>query len=47
MDKRHWNTIMLDDSLPDQLIKEMVDQSYVLVVQGLPKAVREKLTKNI
>jgi predicted DNA-binding protein (MmcQ/YjbR family) len=45
MDKKHWNTIVLDNSLPDLLVTEMVDQSYVLVVQGLPKAVREKLTK--
>lgn len=46
MDKRHWNTIVLDDSLPDQLINEMIDQSYALVVQGLPKIVREKLQKS-
>ncbi len=46
MDKKHWNTIVLDDSLPDLLVTEMVDQSYALVVQGLPKAVREKLQKS-
>jgi predicted DNA-binding protein (MmcQ/YjbR family) len=45
MDKKHWNTIVLDDSLPDLLVNEMVDQSYALVVRGLPKAVREKLQK--
>jgi predicted DNA-binding protein (MmcQ/YjbR family) len=43
MDKRHWNTITLDGSLPDALVREMIDQSYELVVAGLTKAAREKL----
>lgn len=43
MDKRHWNTLTLDGSLADDLVHELMDQSYALVVRGLPKAVREKL----
>lgn len=43
MDKRHWNTLTLDGSLPDELVLELLDQSYTLVVMGLPKAAREKL----
>lgn len=43
MDKRHWNTLTLDGSLPDDLVHELIDQSYALVLRGLPKAVREKL----
>ncbi len=31
MNKRHWNTITLDGSLPDSLIRKMVELSYVLV----------------
>jgi predicted DNA-binding protein (MmcQ/YjbR family) len=42
-DKRHWNTIVLDGELNDALIKEMIGQSYELVVAKLPKAVKEKL----
>ena len=32
MNKRHWNTLILDGSLPDQLIRELIDHSYQLVV---------------
>ena len=45
MDKRHWNTIVLDSSLADGLVKEMIDQSYDLVFSRLPKVTREKLAK--
>ena len=31
MNKRHWNTIVVDGSLPRQLLKEMIDDSYRLV----------------
>ena|SRR5579872_5341785 len=31
MNKRHWNTVTLDGSLSDRLIRKMVDLSYVLV----------------
>ncbi|MEX1248325.1 MAG: MmcQ/YjbR family DNA-binding protein [Anaerolineales bacterium] len=43
MDKHHWNTLTLDGSLPDKLVRELIDQSYDLVVKGLPKATRAKL----
>ena len=37
MNKRHWNTVILDGSLPDDFIRDMIDESYRLVVAGLPK----------
>lgn len=40
MNKRHWNTVILDGSIPDAEILSMIDDSYALVVQGLPKAKR-------
>ena len=40
MNKRHWNTLMLDGSLPSKLIRELIDHSYDLVVAGLPKSKR-------
>ena len=40
MNKRHWNTLTLDGSLPDALVR-LIDRSYKLVVAGLPKAKRE------
>ncbi len=41
MNKRHWNTVILDGSLPTQLVKELIDHSYELVVASLPKSKRK------
>lgn len=43
MNKRHWNTVALDNSLSSKLVKELIDHSYELVVASLPKAERAKL----
>jgi predicted DNA-binding protein (MmcQ/YjbR family) len=43
MNKEHWNTIVLDGSLPDELILKFIDDSYDLVVAGLRKSEKEKL----
>lgn len=42
MNKRHWNTLYFDQ-LPPQLIRDLVDHSYELVLSGLPKKLREEL----
>lgn len=43
MNKEHWNTVILDKSLPDGLIYKMIDDSYNLVAKGLKKVDRNKL----
>jgi predicted DNA-binding protein (MmcQ/YjbR family) len=43
MNKQHWNTIILNGSLPSALVKELIDHSYDLIVQSLPKKIREEL----
>jgi predicted DNA-binding protein (MmcQ/YjbR family) len=43
LNKRHWNTITLDGSVPDALVRDLVEDSYDLVVSALPKRVREQL----
>ena len=43
LNKRHWNTITLDGSLADQLVRDLIEDSYDLVVSALPKRVREQL----
>ena len=43
MNKEHWNTVILDESLPDELIYKMIDDSYDLVVKGLKKSDRDTL----
>ena len=43
MNKKHWNTVVLDGVIPDREIRKMIDHSYDLVVQSLPKAKRKAL----
>ena len=43
MNKKHWNTVLLDGVIPEREIKKMIDHSYELVVQSLPKSKRETL----
>ncbi len=45
MNKRHWNTITLDGSMPEHEVLELIDMSYELVVKMLSKFEREKLKK--
>jgi len=40
MNKRHWNTVVLDGVIPDRELRQMIDHSYELVVASLPKAKR-------
>jgi predicted DNA-binding protein (MmcQ/YjbR family) len=44
LNKRHWNTVALDDSVPDEELLDLIDHSYELVVARLPRAERDKLT---
>jgi predicted DNA-binding protein (MmcQ/YjbR family) len=43
MNKKHWNTVFLDGSVPTPELERMIDRSYGLVVKGLKKAQREAL----
>lgn len=43
MNKKHWNTVTFDGSIPDKLLLEWTRKSYDLVVAGLPKKLREEL----
>ncbi len=45
MNKRHWNTVTVDGDLPDRLLKELIEDSYDLVVAGLPRAERLRLDR--
>ncbi len=37
MHKKHWNTVLIDGSVPDRELKAWIDASYDLVVAGLTK----------
>lgn len=43
LNKRHWNTVIIDGTLPDKTIADMVEDSYDLVVSRLSKARRQEL----
>ncbi len=43
MNKLHWNTVIIDGTLSSSLLKQLIDDSYELIVQSLPKKVREGL----
>ena len=43
MNKRHWNTIVLDGSIPAGEIQRMIENSYALVARGLPRRVRQAM----
>lgn len=43
MNKRHWNTVNSSGMVGDDLLKQWIDDSYLLVVNGLPKKVQEEI----
>jgi predicted DNA-binding protein (MmcQ/YjbR family) len=43
LNKRHWNTITLDGSLPGDMARELIEDSYALIVSALPRRAREAL----
>lgn len=40
LNKRHWNTVIADGALPDGTLRDMIEDSYDLVVSRLPRARR-------
>lgn len=44
MNKKHWNTVMVNKEVPDVLIKDLIDHSYELVYKSLTKKIQEELT---
>lgn len=45
MNKKHWNTIMCEETGNQKLLKQWIDDSYNLVVKSLPKKVQEEMKK--
>jgi predicted DNA-binding protein (MmcQ/YjbR family) len=43
MNKKHWNTVILDGTINDRLILEWTDHSYQQVVNKLPLKIRDNL----
>ena len=45
LNKQHWNTVEIDGSIPTDELLEWINNSYDLVVQGLPKRDRQALDR--
>lgn len=43
MNKKHWNTVLMDGSIDDRLVAQWIDHSYTLVVASLTKKLRAQL----
>ena len=44
MNKKHWNTLTLNGSMHQNILKDMIDESYDLVVNKLTKKQKEELS---
>lgn len=43
MNKKHWNTVVLNQEVHDALVKELIDHSYELVWSSLTSKIREEI----
>jgi predicted DNA-binding protein (MmcQ/YjbR family) len=43
LNKQHWNTVVVDGSIPESELRDWISHSYELVVKGLPKRDRQEL----
>ena len=43
MNKQHWNSVYMEDCFDDELIKNLIDHSFYLVVSKLPVKQKEQL----
>jgi predicted DNA-binding protein (MmcQ/YjbR family) len=43
MNKEHWNSLYLEGSVPDDILKTMVDESYKLIFAGLTKKAQTQI----
>jgi predicted DNA-binding protein (MmcQ/YjbR family) len=43
MNKKHWNTVMVDGSIPVKKLKEWIDHSYTVVANSLPAKLKQAL----
>lgn len=43
MNKKHWNTVIVDDDLESSIVKDFIDDSYELVFEGLSRKEKQKV----
>ena len=47
MNKTHWNSIKADGEVPDDLLKDLLDKSYQLVLGGFSKKKQQEIARSI
>lgn len=47
MNKQHWNSLYLEGSVPDEVLRDMIDQSHQLLLQSLPKKVQKEIIEQV
>lgn len=43
MNKEHWNSVRPDGAVPDDLLKDLLDKSYQLVLAGFSKKKQQEI----
>lgn len=46
MNKEHWNSVYLEGDVPDDVLKQMIDMSYNLVLNSLSKKMAKEIIGN-
>lgn len=44
MNKEHWNSLYLEGSVPDDVLRDMIDRSYRLILAALPKKTQKEIS---
>lgn len=47
MNKVHWNSVYLEDQVPDELLREMIDESYRIIFAELPKKRQREILEQV
>lgn len=45
--KKHWSRVVIDGSISDKFLLSLLDTSYRLVVENLPKKLRQKINNTL
>jgi predicted DNA-binding protein (MmcQ/YjbR family) len=45
MNKEHWNSVYMEGDTPDDILRQMIDMSYSLVLSGLPKKLQKEIAE--
>lgn len=46
MNKEHWNSVYIGGKVPDEVVKQMIDMSYSLILGSFSKKVQKEITES-